>query len=53
MRVEATALLGPRYAGGLSVSAVGDEGALSLQRAADGALSEAEPAPRRPKEPAR
>lgn len=43
MREEATALLGPRFGGGLSLSAEGRAGELSLQRAEEGALSEVEP----------
>lgn len=45
MREEAAALLGPRFGGGLSLSADGQAGELSMQRADEGALSEAaEPA---------
>ncbi len=44
MRGEAAALLGPRYGGGLSLSAEAQAGGLSMQQAEEGALSEAEPA---------
>jgi hypothetical protein len=51
MRSGAIMLLGPRYGGGLSIADEGQEGGLSLQADAEGALSEAreaEPPPRRP-----
>jgi hypothetical protein len=44
MREEAAALLGPRFGGGLSLSSEAQAGELSMQRADEGALSEAEPA---------